>query len=120
MFNPEQKFEGGYTVEQKQEALKQAEKERQVISPDRTMDSLVFSKYKEDWKTTEGKLDEDNKQYIETLENEYKNNHLEIPLAQIQFEMDLMEKDNEEFSREKDSSGYLKPAATEKIIQNKI
>ncbi len=118
MFNPEQKFEGGYTVEQKQEALKQAEKERQILTLGQTMDSLVFSKYKKDWQI-EGRLDEDNKRYIETLENEYKNNRPEIPLAQIQFEMDTVEKDNEELSREKDPSGYLKAEATEKIIQNK-
>ena len=118
MFNPEQKFEGGYTAEQKQEALKQAEKERQILTLDQTMDSLVFSKYKKDWQVG-GRLDEDNKRYIETLENEYKNNRLEIPLAQIQYEMDMLEKDNAELSMERDSSGYLKSRVTEKIIKNK-
>lgn len=115
----------GYTPEEKAEALKQARKEegtRQEVTFDQQMDNLVFSRYRKDW-AEDGKLDKADKKYIDIMETEYRNGNLEIPLAQIQFEISGLKGDIELKSQDHDpKTGYLKPESVEEIIklQNRL
>ena len=96
MFNPEE-FKGGYTKEEKQEALNQANKENirtREISIDQQMNDFF------DRHSKESGGDKENAEYFNVVEEEYQDGHLEIPLAQIQFESSLYRKDAATFLRE--------------------
>lgn len=104
----------GYTPEEKAEALKQPKFEikekRQEVSLNQQMESF-FDRHNQ-----EAKRDRENTEYFNAIEEEYRDGHLEIPLAQVQYESALLNKDAKVFSEENNQQKLLETRAKTKEL----